>query len=247
MAMANGRHSAGIVVRIVISAGLSIALVAIVAAASQKSSLTESAQRIDSQKLENGLGSVDYSVIQKTSEMQDRIPPTPPQPPQDEAPAQPPAPANPVQPANPAAPANPTQPVNQVTRVNSAIPAQPPSPPQPPSHKQPPAPPAKPATHQEKPEKPEVQEGELIEAPKPIYPDEAKAKKIEGRVTVSIVIGEEGNVISARPTSGPDLLQGAAKDAALKARFKPTSVNGKPAKVAGAMTYNFVLDEKEKD
>ena len=85
----------------------------------------------------------------------------------------------------------------------------------------------------------------MIEAPKPIYPQEARDKKVEGQVTVSIVIGEEGTVISARPTSGPELLQGAAKDAALKARFHPTMVNGKPAKVAGAMTYNFVLDEKE--
>ncbi len=252
MAMANGRRSAGIMVRIVISAGLGIALVAIVAAASHKGRLTDSAQRIDSQKLGNGFASVDSSVVQKTRETQDRIPPPPPQAPQDEAPAQPPAPADPVQPVNPAAPVNPTQPVNPVTRVSSAIPSQPPSPPQPPSHKQPPAPPAKPASEQEKSEKPrgdkkEVQKGELIEAPRPIYPDEAKAKKIEGQVTVSIVIGEEGNVISARPTSGPELLQGAAKDAALKARFKPTVVNGKPAKVAGAMTYNFVLDEKEKD
>jgi periplasmic protein TonB len=86
----------------------------------------------------------------------------------------------------------------------------------------------------------------LIEAPKPVYPPEAKEKKVEGLVTVSIVIGEEGTVISARPTSGPELLQGAAKDAALKARFHPTIVNGKPAKVSGAMTYSFVLDEKEK-
>jgi protein TonB len=63
-------------------------------------------------------------------------------------------------------------------------------------------------------------------------------------VSVEIVIGEDGNVISARPVSGPELLQGAAKDAALKARFEPTLVDGKPAKVSGTMTYKFVLDEK---
>ena len=126
-------------------------------------------------------------------------------------------------------------------RRTAHAPTQPANPPQPPAKVQPAAPPAKPATIQEKSEKPgkqEIRKGGLIEAPRPIYPQEAKDKKVEGQVTVSIVIGEEGTVSSARPTSGPDLLQGAAKEAALKARFHPTIVNGKPAKVAGSMTYN---------
>jgi TonB family protein len=70
-----------------------------------------------------------------------------------------------------------------------------------------------------------------------------KEKKVEGRVTVDIVIGEDGNVVSATPASGPDPLHGAARDAAFKARFRPTMVNGKPAKVSGKMSYNFVLDK----
>jgi TonB family protein len=94
--------------------------------------------------------------------------------------------------------------------------------------------------------KKDVQKGKLIEAPNPVYPEEAKKQKVEGTVTVGIVIGEDGNVISARPTSGPELLHGAARDAAMKARFNPTLVNGKPAKVSGTMSYRFVLDEKEK-
>ena len=89
-----------------------------------------------------------------------------------------------------------------------------------------------------------VKKGELIEAPRPEYPEEAKKQKVEGTVTVSIVIGEEGNVISARATSGPSLLHETSVAAAYKARFKPSMANGKPVKVAGAMTYNFVLDEK---
>jgi protein TonB len=88
-----------------------------------------------------------------------------------------------------------------------------------------------------------VKKGELIEAPRPEYPEEAKKQKIEGTVTVKIMIGEEGNVISARATSGPSILHEASVAAAYKARFKPSMVDGKPAKVAGAMTYNFKLDE----
>ncbi len=182
------------------------------------------------------------SLVQEKDAQNQTVTPPPPQP---VNPAQPAAPANPPQPPQPPAP---PVPENSAGPQNTAAPAQPVNPAQPPSSVQPPAPPGKPSGVQEKPAKPrdEKQEAKkrgLIEAPKPIYPQEARDKKVEGQVTVSIVIGEEGTVISARPTSGPELLQGAAKDAALKARFHPTIVNGKPAKVSGALTYNFVLDD----
>jgi protein TonB len=92
--------------------------------------------------------------------------------------------------------------------------------------------------------KDKVIKGELIEAPPPVYPDEAKKEKIEGKVVVAIVIGHDGNVISAKAKSGPEALYGAAETAASKARFKPTTKDGIPAKVYGMMTYNFVLDKK---
>ena len=84
--------------------------------------------------------------------------------------------------------------------------------------------------------------GELIEAPRPEYPDEAKKQKVEGTVTVTITIGEEGKVIFARAKSGPSILHEASVTAAYKARFKPSTVNGKPVKVAAIMTYDFKLD-----
>jgi len=90
-----------------------------------------------------------------------------------------------------------------------------------------------------------LKKGELIEAPPPSYPEEAKKDKIEGEVTVVITIGDEGNVIYAKAKRGPEPLHRASEAAALKARFKPTLLNGKPVKVSGIMTYNFVLDKKE--
>jgi TonB family protein len=129
-----------------------------------------------------------------------------------------------------------------------ARPAAPPSPITPSVRPLPPAPPT-PATQSEKPSdkeqsKNKVDKGELIEAPPPVYPEEAKKDKIEGLVTVAIVIGEDGNVISSKAKSGPEALHGAAEVAASKARFRPTTVNGKAAKVSGAMSYNFVIDKK---
>ena len=79
--------------------------------------------------------------------------------------------------------------------------------------------------------------------PKPVYPEDAKKDKIEGSVSVQIVIGEDGGVISAKAASGPERLRDAAVDAAYKARFKPTKVKGKPVKVSGTLSYNFKLDD----
>ena len=92
--------------------------------------------------------------------------------------------------------------------------------------------------------KEKVEKGALIEAPPPVYPEEAKKQKIEGTVSVTITIGEDGNVIFAKAKSGPEPLYGASEEAAYKARFKPTTKDGKPVKVAGIMSYNFVVDKK---
>jgi len=93
--------------------------------------------------------------------------------------------------------------------------------------------------------KDKVVKGKLIEAPKPVYPEEAKKQKIEGTVVVSIVIGHDGNVIRAKAKSGPEALYAASEQAASKARFKPSTKDGEPVNVYGFMTYDFVLDKKE--
>jgi TonB family protein len=87
--------------------------------------------------------------------------------------------------------------------------------------------------------------GELIEAPQPAYPDEVRKQKIEGMVAVVITIGNDGNVIYAKAKSGPEELHSVSEAAALKARFKPSTLNGEPVKVTGVISYNFVLDKKE--
>jgi protein TonB len=60
-------------------------------------------------------------------------------------------------------------------------------------------------------------------------------------VTVEILIDEQGRVVSARATSGHALLRAAAQSSAYQARFSPTSISGHPVKVAGVITYNFIL------
>ncbi|MGI8837513.1 MAG: M56 family metallopeptidase [Pyrinomonadaceae bacterium] len=144
--------------------------------------------------------------------------------PTNAAPPAPPAPSSPWSTAAPAAPVSPATPAAAVA---------------------PPAPPQKEKAPAKQKSKDKVNKGELIEAPQPVYPQEAREEKIQGEVTVAIVIGEDGNVVSAKAKSGPDALHGAAEAAAMKARFKPTTIDDKPVKVSGAMSYNFVLEKKK--
>ncbi|HVF56812.1 MAG TPA: M56 family metallopeptidase [Pyrinomonadaceae bacterium] len=83
--------------------------------------------------------------------------------------------------------------------------------------------------------------GQLINAPNPVYPPIAKAARAEGRVSVEVTVDEDGRVIKAQAVSGHPLLQSAAVDAAREAQFKPTFLSGKPVKVIGRISYNFVL------
>lgn len=85
-----------------------------------------------------------------------------------------------------------------------------------------------------------VLNGKAISLPLPEYPAIAKQAKAAGSVTVQITIDEEGNVITARSTSGHPLLQSSAVTAARHARFSPTKLNGQAVKVNGVLVYNFV-------
>jgi TonB family protein len=76
--------------------------------------------------------------------------------------------------------------------------------------------------------------------PKPVFPEEAKRVKARGRVTVRVVVDENGKVISAQATDGPLPLREAAEAAARQATFAPTTKDGITVKVAGTLTYDFV-------
>lgn len=81
----------------------------------------------------------------------------------------------------------------------------------------------------------------VINLPQPPYPQIAKQIRIQGPVTVQILVDEEGRVLTAQPVSGHPTLLSAAKEAALRARFTPTKLSGVAVKVQGLITYNFVL------
>jgi len=86
-----------------------------------------------------------------------------------------------------------------------------------------------------------VVNGKAIRLMKPLYPDEARAKRVAGTVVVQVVIDENGRVIQACAVHGPPLLMRASEVAAYNAVFSPTRLDGKPVKVTGVITYNFVV------
>ena len=75
--------------------------------------------------------------------------------------------------------------------------------------------------------------------PKPVYPQEARRLTVSGKVTVRVVVDENGKVISAKATDGPVPLREAAEAAARQATFAPTVKDGVTVKVAGTLTYDF--------
>ncbi len=103
----------------------------------------------------------------------------------------------------------------------------------------PPAPtPSKPQTQRLA---PQILISKAISLPQPPYPPLARQIHLQGSVPVQILVDESGRVISARAVSGHAFLTHAAEEAAMRARFTPTTYNGQPVKVLGVITYNFVL------
>lgn len=78
----------------------------------------------------------------------------------------------------------------------------------------------------------------------PKYPENAKAKHIEGTVVLTATIGRDGRIKSLRTSSGPDELVPAAIDAAKQWRYQPFILHGKPVEVEAPISLTFSLLSK---
>jgi TonB family protein len=74
---------------------------------------------------------------------------------------------------------------------------------------------------------------------KPSYPQVAKTAHVIGDVVVFLEVDEKGAVTKIDHSTGPKLLQPAAEEAARQWKFRPTVIDGKPAKVAGYISFRF--------
>jgi protein TonB len=75
------------------------------------------------------------------------------------------------------------------------------------------------------------------------YPEEARRAGIEGTVTLSITIDNEGKVVAAKILTGPGYgLNEAARDAIRRFRFKPAIKGGEAVSTEMKYSYTFLLD-----
>jgi len=81
--------------------------------------------------------------------------------------------------------------------------------------------------------------GRASNLPKPNYPATAKMVGASGKVSIQVLIDENGRVVSAKSADGHPLLRPAAEEAARRASFTPTLLSGVPVKVTGIIVYNF--------
>jgi len=86
-----------------------------------------------------------------------------------------------------------------------------------------------------------VQASKLVRKVDPDYPAQARAERIEGDVTVQIVISKAGKVIDATAVEGSPILAEAAIRVVWQWEYQPTLLNGEPVEVATTVTVPFRL------
>ncbi len=72
---------------------------------------------------------------------------------------------------------------------------------------------------------------ELISKSSPIMPNAAKIRGLYGTVQLEATVNKQGTVTGVKVQSGNALLASAAKDAVLKWRYRPATLNGEPIEI----------------
>jgi TonB family protein len=102
-----------------------------------------------------------------------------------------------------------------------------------------------PPAHGNAPARIRVRDGLMIPETKkqPVYPEQAKKDRVEGKVVLAAVIGKDGTVENLRVVSGPSPLQPSALDAVRQWRYKPYLLNGEPVEVDTTIRVVYTLEK----
>ncbi len=82
----------------------------------------------------------------------------------------------------------------------------------------------------------------VIDLPKPKYPYEAISLDASGKVRVQVVLNEDGVVVSANASAGPESLRAICEETAKTTHFVPFRVNGQAVQTTGEIVYQFEID-----
>ncbi len=88
-----------------------------------------------------------------------------------------------------------------------------------------------------------VQAVKLIAQPKPMYPAEAKAARLQGVVKLVAIIAKDGTVKDLNVISGHPMLVAAAFEAVRQCVYSPTLLNGSTTEVETEIDVNFTLSQ----
>lgn len=88
-----------------------------------------------------------------------------------------------------------------------------------------------------------VQSTKLVYQPRPTYPPDAKAARVQGVVRLSAVIGKDGAIKSLELVSGDPLLVPSAMEAVKQWVYQPTLLNGNPVDVKTMIDVNYTLSQ----
>jgi periplasmic protein TonB len=80
-----------------------------------------------------------------------------------------------------------------------------------------------------------------IKIVKPIYPKEAKERKISGKVVLEVEINRLGEPRNINIRSGPQIFLDSSLEAIRQWRWKPYELNGQAVEVDTVVTLNFKL------
>ena len=88
-----------------------------------------------------------------------------------------------------------------------------------------------------------IQAANLIKKVIPIYPQIARAARIEGTVRFTAHIGKDGRILNLKFASGSPVLVDSARTAVRQWVYRPTLLNGDPVEVITQIDVNFTLRE----
>ena len=85
-----------------------------------------------------------------------------------------------------------------------------------------------------------VLNGKATLLPKPSYPAQARAERISGSISLKILVDEKGNVTRVGFHNGNAIFLPGVLSAVCQTKFSPMTLQGRPIKLIGTITYNFV-------
>lgn len=86
-----------------------------------------------------------------------------------------------------------------------------------------------------------VQQAKLVHRVMPVYPLIAARARVQGTVSLHVIIAADGKVLRVTYISGPAILAKSAMAAVRQWRYKPTLLNGRPIEVDTYVTVVFKL------